>query len=131
MRNIIFIFFLLISGYIKGETVFGKVTDENNYPLPFVTITVEGKSLGTMSDFDGKYTLELPDEKNTIVFSFIGYSNVIIETTGGELNVTMGIKTELLEAAEVVERANRNNETILLLDKKEDMNVETSVVLQN
>ena len=127
MRNSILIFFLLISGYIKGETVFGKVTDENNYPLPFVTITVEGKSLGTMSDFDGKYTLELPDEKNTIVFSFIGYSNVIIETTGGELNVTMGIKTELLEAAEVVERANRNNETILLLDKKEDMNVETSV----
>ena len=127
MRNLIFIFFLLISGYIKGETVFGKVTDENNYPLPFVTITIEGKSLGTMSDFDGNYTLELPDEKNNIVFSFIGYSDVIVETTGGELNVTMGMKTELLEVAEVVERANRNNETILLLDKKEDMNVETSV----
>ena len=81
MRSIIFIFFLLISGYIKGETVFGKVMDETNHPLPFVTITVEGKSLGTMSDIDGNYSLELSDETNTIVFSFIGYDELKIQTT--------------------------------------------------
>lgn len=127
MRNLIFIFFLLISGYIKGETVFGKVMDETNHPLPFVTITVDGKSLGTMSDIDGNYSLELPNETNTIVFSFIGYDELKVQTSGGELNVTMKMKTELIDVVEVVERANRNNDNILLMDKKEGMNIESSV----
>lgn len=127
MRNILFIFFLLISGYAKAETVFGKVMDETNHPLPFVTITVDGKSLGTMSDIDGNYSLELPDETNTIVFSFIGYNELKVQTSGGELNVIMKMKTELIDVVEVVERANRNNDNILLMDKKEGMNIESSV----
>lgn len=127
MRQVIFLLFLLTTGYVKGQSVFGKVMDETNHPLPFVTIMVSGESVGTMSDMDGNYSIQLPHQTDTLTFSFIGYDDIVKVTSGGELDVVMGMKTEMIDVVEIVERVNRNNETILLLDKKEDMNVESSV----
>ena len=50
MRSLLFILFLLIGGGLKGQTVFGKVTDENNIPLPFVAVTLIGETVGTTTD---------------------------------------------------------------------------------
>jgi len=127
MRQIIFLLFLLISGSLKGQTVFGKVTDETNSPLPFVTVTLKGESVGTTTNLDGEYTIDLKHEVDTLMFSFIGYDNIQKVSNGGELNIIMGMKTEVIDVAEVVTRVNRNNETILLLDKKQEMDVESSV----
>ena len=127
MRQVIFLLFLLISGSLKGQTVFGKVTDETNSPLPFVTVTLKGESVGTTTNLDGEYTIDLVHEVDTLMFSFIGYDNIQKVSNGGELNIIMGMKTEVIDVAEVVTRVNRNNETILLLDKKQEMDVESSV----
>jgi len=127
MRGLVFILFLLISGGLKGQTVFGKVTDENNSPLPFVAVTLKGETVGTTTNFDGEYRLDLVNDKDSVMFSFIGYDNIILVSEGGELNVTMNYKTEVIDVAEVVTRVSRNNETILILDKKEGMEVESSV----
>jgi hypothetical protein len=127
MRQVIFLLFLLISCSLKGQTVFGKVTDETNSPLPFVTVTLKGESVGTTTNLDGEYTIDLIHEVDTLMFSFIGYDNVQKVSDGGELNIIMGMKTEVIDVAEVVTRVNRNNETILLLDKKQEMDVESSV----
>jgi hypothetical protein len=127
MRGLVFILFLLISGGLKGQTVFGKVTDENNIPLPFVAVTLKGENVGTTTDFDGEYKLDLVNDMDSVMFSFIGYDNIILVSEGGELNITMSYKTEVIDVAEVVTRVSRNNETILILDKKEGMEVESSV----
>jgi hypothetical protein len=127
MRQVIFLLFLLISGSLKGQTVFGKVTDETNSPLPFVTVTLKGESVGTTTNLDGEYTIDLIHEVDTLMFSFIGYDNIQKVSDGGELNIIMGMKTEVIDVAEVVTRVNRNNETILLLDKKQEMDVESSI----
>lgn len=127
MRQVVFLLFLLISGSLKGQTVFGKVTDETNSPLPFVTVTLKGEGVGTTTNLDGEYTIDLIHEVDTLMFSFIGYDNIQKVSDGGELNIIMGMKTEVIDVAEVVTRANRNNETILLLDKKQEMDVESSV----
>lgn len=127
MRQVIFLLFLLISGSLKGQTVFGKVTDETNSPLPFVTVTLKGESVGTTTNLDGEYTIDLIHEVDTLMFSFIGYDNIQKVSNGGELDIIMGMKTEVIDVAEVVTRVNRNNETILLLDKKQEMDVESSV----
>jgi len=127
MRQVIFLLFLLISGSLKGQTVFGKVTDETNSPLPFVTVTLKGESVGTTTNLDGEYTIDLIHEVDILMFSFIGYDNIQKVSNGGELNIIMGMKTEVIDVAEVVTRVNRNNETILLLDKKQEMDVESSV----
>ena len=121
------ILFLLGIKSISSQTVYGRVTDEFNSPLPFVTVTVKGGALGTTTSLEGEYTLDLNKTPTTIVFSFIGYNTVEHLTSEGELNVVMDFKTEILEAAEVVTKVNRNNEVILLLDKKEEISVESSI----
>jgi TonB-dependent starch-binding outer membrane protein SusC len=55
------------------ELVEGTVIDENGEPLPGVSILIKGTSTGTVTDIDGKYSLEINDENAVLVFSFIGY----------------------------------------------------------
>ena len=44
---------------ILAAKLTGKVVDENNEPLPYVTIKIKGKELNTFTDFDSKYEIEL------------------------------------------------------------------------
>lgn len=53
----------------------GTVSDETGLPMPGVTVTVRGTSSGTVTDVDGKFTLEA-SEGQVLVFSFIGYRRV-------------------------------------------------------
>lgn len=72
---------------IENKTITGIITDkDSNEPIPFVNViyTYKGKNYGTVSYFDGKYKLELPDgefdEKNfQLSFKFVGYNNLTIE----------------------------------------------------
>ena len=52
--------------------VSGTVRDTNGEPIPGVTVSVAGTTIGTTTDLDGKYSLSLP-EGSTLVFSFIGF----------------------------------------------------------
>ncbi len=57
-----------------GVKIRGKVTQEDNEPLEFVTIRISGTSIGTMSGLDGTYQLNAPDSDTIrITFSCIGY----------------------------------------------------------
>lgn len=56
----------------------GKVTDENGEPIPGATVSIPGTSVGTVTNLDGKYSLNVPDGA-TVVFSFIGYETIRIE----------------------------------------------------
>jgi len=52
----------------------GSVVDaRNGDPLPAVNVYVMGTNIGTTTDADGMYTLTVPDDAETLVFSFIGY----------------------------------------------------------
>ena len=53
--------------------VSGRVTDESGNPLPGVNILIKGTTLGTTTDFNGTYALEVEDPEAILVFSFIGY----------------------------------------------------------
>lgn len=68
---------LTFSGYAYSQvTVSGNVTDSSSgEPLFGVSVTVKGSTIGTLTDFDGEYSLEVPDGA-TLVFSFVGYSTV-------------------------------------------------------
>jgi TonB-linked SusC/RagA family outer membrane protein len=56
------------------QIVSGLVTDDSQAPVPGVNIIVEGTSLGTTTDAEGKYTLSITKEDAVLVFSFIGYA---------------------------------------------------------
>ena len=55
-------------------TVSGTVVDSNGQPIPGVTVSVPGTSIGTATDLDGKYSISVP-EGTTLVFSFIGFES--------------------------------------------------------
>ena len=70
----IFLLFLISSFNFAQIELKGTVSDVNNIPLPNVAIYVNGTTIGTTSDFDGKFSLVLPSQLNTyVVISYIGY----------------------------------------------------------
>ena len=60
------ILFLLLcfSGYAQN-TITGTIKDDENYPLPGVSVVIKGMTKGTVSDFDGNYVLEVPQGVTT------------------------------------------------------------------
>ncbi|WP_339925619.1 TonB-dependent receptor [uncultured Cyclobacterium sp.] len=59
---------------IVDVTVSGTVVDSKGQPIPGVTVSVPGTSIGTATDLDGKYSLSVP-EGTTLVYSFIGFES--------------------------------------------------------
>ncbi len=63
--------------------VSGTVTDsETGEPLPGVNIVVEGTTIGVVTDFDGKYNIEVPSADKTLVFSYVGYTAQKVSMAG-------------------------------------------------
>lgn len=61
------------------RTVTGTVTDaENGEPLIGASILIEGTTSGTVTDFDGTYSLPVPEEATNLIFSYTGYANQTI-----------------------------------------------------
>lgn len=80
----------------------GVVTDENNEPLPGVTITVEGSTRGVITDHDGLYTIDVnPTDK--LIFSFIGMQAQTIPVEGKQsIDVTLIESSQLLQEVQIV-----------------------------
>jgi len=56
----------------QKRIISGKVTDSSGFPLPGVTVVIEGTTIGTITDVNGKYSLSKIQENATLVFSFVG-----------------------------------------------------------
>ena len=72
-------------------TANGTVVDEQNEPLIGVSIIVQGTLLGTVTDFDGKFTLECPNQEAILEFTYVGYAALEQQFTAslGETIITM------------------------------------------
>jgi TonB-linked SusC/RagA family outer membrane protein len=76
---------------VLQATVQGTVTDKDGNPLPGATIIESGSVNGTISDFDGNFTLEVSDENSTLEISFIGFESQQITA-----NVNENIQIQLV-----------------------------------
>ena len=65
--NLLLIGILLLGGTMFAQTVTGTVSDSNG-PIPGVNIIVKNTSKGTVSDFDGNYTIDNVDSNAVLVF---------------------------------------------------------------
>jgi len=97
--------------FAQNGTINGLVTDaQNGDPLPFVNIsTTVGENLvGAQTDFDGNYTLEVPEGTHEIKFSYTGYETQLVTQYIGAkeaitLNVELGTSSTLLQTVVISE----------------------------
>ena len=81
----------------KSNTVTGKVVDENGDPVPGATIQETGTNRGTVTDLDGKFTLEVRHNA-TIKVTFLGYKTVLRKATP---NMKIALETDQANLDEV------------------------------
>jgi TonB-linked SusC/RagA family outer membrane protein len=106
MRKLL-IMLIMLAGFtgnlLAQKTVSGTVTDEDSNPLAGVTVMVQGTSVGTLTDVDGKFSLSIPTDAQVLVFTFVGMKPQEVavgnQTT---FNVTMGIDVGMLEEVIVI-----------------------------
>ena len=85
----------------EPRTISGNVLDKSHQPLPGVTIVVKGTSHGTITDFDGNYTLTDVPGKATLVFSFVGMKNQEV-VVAGENKIDVIMEEQSIGVGEVV-----------------------------
>ncbi|HAQ19908.1 MAG TPA: TonB-dependent receptor [Prolixibacteraceae bacterium] len=85
-------FFMAIAlgSFAQQKSIKGEVTDSENVPIPGVTVLVKGTTIGTVTDMNGKYSLMVPANAQTISFSYIGMLTQEIQIAGKSvINVTL------------------------------------------
>ena len=108
MKNImLFLMALLMSSHVLAQqtAVTGVITDSNDgSPLIGASVLVKGTKTGTITDFNGRFTLNMPSEKRVLVVSSVGYKTQEITLQAGQrtLQVVMKEDTEVLDEVVVV-----------------------------
>lgn len=96
----------------NAQSISGKVTDNENSILPFVNIQVKNSTIGTASNDEGYYKLNLKPGNYTIIFSFVGYITYEhdVRITGNR-NIQLNVSLQKLD--------NVLNEILISADQKE------------
>lgn len=110
MKRILLISFVLMSSLIGGawaqQTVSGKVTSgTDGEGLPGVSVRVKGTSTGVTTDLDGKYRLQVPEDAETLVFSFVGFLTEEVQV-GNRSVVDVELMEDIKQLQEVIITAN-------------------------
>lgn len=101
-----FLFVLLVSFASTAQEVTGTVYDDQNVPLPGASVQVKGTTTGTITDFDGNYSINA-NQGDILVFSYVGFNTKEATVTGSKLDVTLQAGLEL-ENVVVVGSRNAN-----------------------
>ncbi len=106
MKRTLLLFVLLISvgigAFAQTHNVTGKVLDETGLGYPGAGISVKGTVIGTVSDLNGDFTLDVPDGKNKLLIQALGYNPVTVADSGQtEFIVRLVRNSHTLEGAVV------------------------------
>jgi TonB-linked SusC/RagA family outer membrane protein len=83
--------------------VTGTVSDEKGEPLPGVSVQIKGSQTGTITDADGAFTINVPNDQAVLIFTYIGYTRTQRPVgTSGELSVVLKAKNTGLNEIVVV-----------------------------
>ncbi|QZE14654.1 TonB-dependent receptor [Halosquirtibacter laminarini] len=87
-------------GFAQKGLVKGVVKDDQGLPLPGVTVVLEGTTTGTITNYDGMYSLKTK-KNGKLVFSFIGYKSVT-EPIKGRSKIDVELENDIQQIGEVV-----------------------------
>jgi TonB-linked SusC/RagA family outer membrane protein len=107
MKKIAFflsIMFFMGSVLVHAQTkkITGKVTSsEDGLPIPGVSVSVKGTTLGTITNVDGVFELTVPNDAQTLTFSFVGMETQDVSISG-ETNVSFVMKPATIAVGEIL-----------------------------
>lgn len=110
--NYVLIAILLILPFaLFAQSVTGVITDERNQPFFGVNVIEKGTTNGTVTDFDGKFNLNVSKEDAVIVFKFLGYRDKEVKYDGSPISLKMQVDEIGLD--QVVVSASKRKERLL------------------
>jgi len=93
---------MVLLNYAQSKEVTGIVTDQaTGETIPGVNVVVKGTTNGTVTDFNGKYSIEVSQSNATLLFSFVGYAPQEINYTG-QSTIDVVLAVDALKVNEVV-----------------------------
>lgn len=127
MKNILLLLLISITTLVHGQNIRGKVVDESHQPLPFASVSIENTTIGTISDINGDFILKSVKPNSNIVVFYTGYEKVVIKNP--QDNIVVKLKSNSISFSEVTitTKKSSSNETMLLLDKKNLVGIESSI----
>ena len=124
-RFVVFLFslFIFLNGFAQKATIYGTISDSFNHPLFGASVSVFGKPIGTTTDEDGKYFLDVPVNISLkIIISFTGLSSdtVIVKLSEGERRIiSKKLKENVFQMRDVnIEDKSFKSENIKTLNPK-------------
>lgn len=103
LPSLFVLIFLVIanSAFAQSITVSGTVFDENEAPLPGVSILIKNSTTGTVTDLDGRYQISVPSSNSVLVYSFLGYFKREI-AVGTQTAIDVNLQADMSDLSEVV-----------------------------
>jgi len=92
---------LMVSYLSAQRTITGTVFNEENETLIGASILITGTSTGTITDFDGRFTLDLPAEATSLKISYTGYREMEI-TISSESNYELTLEEDIIGLEDVI-----------------------------
>ncbi len=106
IRRMCLTFALLISAFLQisfAAPINGRVTDENGTALSGVSVTLRGTSTGASTNAEGRYSINVPSLKGTLVFSFVGFTLQEVAIAGrSNIDIRLAAATTQLNDVVVV-----------------------------
>lgn len=93
--------FCSVSLFAQQKTVTGQVLDEQNEPLIGVAITLKGTKTGTLTDINGRFSVNVPSDNTVLVFSYLGFATQEV-LVGNRTSLSVNLSTSESRLSEVV-----------------------------
>ena len=87
--------------FAQEKTITGKVTAQGEGPLPGVNVTVQGTTIGAITDLNGAYSIKVPGTAAILVFSSVGYTSKQV-VVGTQTAIDMILQSDVTALSEVV-----------------------------
>jgi len=102
LLSLLVVLAMLQQAAAQGRTVTGIATDQQTgQGLPGVAVLVQGTTVGTTTDTDGAYSINVPEGANTLEFRFIGYTTVT-RPIGNAATINVAMRPDTRQLEEVV-----------------------------
>lgn len=103
LRPMLFVaaFVLMLSSAFAQITVNGTITSEDQQPLIGATVLVKGTTTGAVTDLDGKFTVQVPDQNAVLVIGYTGFAEQQI-TVGTQTQLNIVLKVDIQRLNELV-----------------------------